>query len=229
MNFWRRHWYSIGGVLFVLLAFLMGLWGCYYLPRIQVILIFSWMAMLVHQVEEYAFPGGMPSITNMAAFREKEAPERYPFNAQQCWICNVFLCYTFYLLAICFPNVVWLGASQVLCAFVQLAAHGLLINSSLKSFYNPGLASTVFLQIPVAIWYVGYVLIHHPEKTNELWLGVPGAIIAMLICFIIPVFLLRTRKSRHSFEEEELYGYAKEKVLAFYNSDEPSLLQKLGL
>lgn len=88
MNFWRRHWYSIGGVLFVLLAFLMGLWGCYHLPRIQVILIFSWMAMLVHQVEEYAFPGGMPSITNMAAFREKEAPERYPFNAQQCWICK---------------------------------------------------------------------------------------------------------------------------------------------
>ena len=76
--------------------------------------------MLVHQVEEYAFPGGMPSITNMAAFREKEAPYKYPFNAQQCFICNVFLCYAFYILAICFPDTVWLGASQVLCVLVQL-------------------------------------------------------------------------------------------------------------
>ena len=97
MKFWRRYWYLIGGVLFVLLTFFMGLWGCGNLPRIQTILIFSWMAMLVHQTEEYAFPGGMPSITNMAAFREKEAPYKYPFHAQQCFICNVFLCYTFYI------------------------------------------------------------------------------------------------------------------------------------
>lgn len=96
----------------MLLTFFMGLWGCGNLPRIQTILIFSWMAMLVHQMEEYAFPGGMPSITNMAAFREKEAPYKYPFHAQQCFICNVFLCYTFYILAICFPDVIWLGAPR---------------------------------------------------------------------------------------------------------------------
>ena len=93
MKFWRRYWYVIGGILFVALAFTMGLWGCEHLPRIQSILIFSWMAMLIHQFEEYALPGGMPSITNMAAFREKEAPDRYPFNSQQCFICNVFLCF----------------------------------------------------------------------------------------------------------------------------------------
>lgn len=229
MKIWRRYWYLFGGVLFVLLAFFMGLWGCYHLLRIQVILIFSWMAMLVHQAEEYAFPGGMPSITNMAAFREKEAPDRYPFNAQQCWICNVFLCYAFYILAILFPNVIWLGASQVLCALVQLAAHGFLINYSLKSFYNPGLGSTVFLQIPVAIWYIGHVLTIMPEKSAQLWIGIPGAMIAMLICFIVPVFVLRSRKSRYPFQEEELYGYAKEKVMQLYNSDEKSLLEKLGI
>ena len=41
MKFWRRNWYYIGGALFVLLAFSMGLWGCYHLQHIQVILIFS--------------------------------------------------------------------------------------------------------------------------------------------------------------------------------------------
>ena len=58
MRFWRRNWYYIGGILFVFLAFGMGLWGSGHLSRLQVILVFSWMGMLMHQFEEYAFPGG---------------------------------------------------------------------------------------------------------------------------------------------------------------------------
>ncbi len=229
MKFWRRYWYLIGGALFVALAFFMGLWGCGHLPRIQTILIFSWMAMLVHQVEEYAFPGGMPSITNMAVFREKEAPRHYIFNSQQCFICNVFLCYIFYLLAIFFPNVIWLGASQVLCVIVQLAAHGVLINICIKDIYNPGLAATVFLQIPVAIYYIWYVVQNYPGQIWQIWIGIPGAIIAMLIVFIVPVFLMRNRKTRYPFAEEEMFGYKKDKILKLYNSSKPSIVEKLGI
>ncbi len=229
MKFWRRYWYLIGGIIFVFLTFFMGLWGCENLPKMQTILIFSWMAMLVHQVEEYAFPGGMPSITNMAAFREKEVPERYPFNANQCFICNVFLCYTFYILAIIFPDVIWLGASQVLCVLVQLGAHGFLINYSLRDFYNPGLASTIFLQIPVAVYYVWYVVTTMPEKINELWIGIPGAFISMIICFIGPVFIMKSKTNKYPFAEEEMYGYKKDKVLAIWKDSKQSFLQKVGI
>ncbi len=229
MKFWRRYWYLIGGILFVILAFVMGLWGHDHLPRLQIILIYSWMAMLMHQVEEYGFPGGMPSITNMAAFREKDVPERYPFNQQQCFICNVFLCYAFYILAICFPNVIWFGASQVLCVLVQLAAHLLLINYSMKDFYNPGLASTIFLQVPVAIWYIRTVLVTVPEKASQIWIGIPGAFIAMIICFIGPVFIMKNKKNKYPFAEEEMYGYKKDKVLEIYKDSKPSLLQKVGI
>ena len=228
MKFWRRYWYVIGGILFVALAFTMGLWGCEHLPRIQSILIFSWMAMLIHQFEEYALPGGMPSITNMAAFREKEAPDRYPFNSQ-CFICNVFLCYSFYILAICFPDVIWLGASQVLCVLVQLGAHALLINFSLRDFYNPGLASTVFLQIPVAVYYVQYVLTTIPEKASQLWWGIPGAFISMIICFIGPVFIMKKRNNNYPFAENEMYGYKKDRVLEIWNDEKSSIIQKIGI
>lgn len=229
MKFWRRYWYWIGGVIFAALAFFMGLWGHSHLPPLQTLLIYGWMAMLVHQVEEYGWPGGMPSITNMAAFREKEVPYKYPFNANQCFICNVFLCYSFYILAILFPDVIWLGASQVLCVLVQLAAHGFVINFSLKDFYNPGLASTVFLQGPVAVCYVQYVLQHHSESVQQLWWGIPGAFIFMIICFIGPVFIMKNRTNNYPFAEEEMYGYKKDKVMAIYNDITPSLLQKLGI
>ncbi|MBE6026511.1 MAG: HXXEE domain-containing protein [Clostridiales bacterium] len=229
MKFWRRNWYYIGGILFVALTFIMGLWGCYHLPRIQVILIFSWMAMLVHQFEEYALPGGFPSITNLAAFREREEPRKYPFNQMQCFVCNVFLCYAFYILAIIFPNCVWLGASQVLGAYVQLIAHGIIMNIALKGIYNPGLGATVFLQVPVAVAYILEVMNTMPDKAWQIWIGVPGALIGLTIVFIGPVFIFKTRNNNYPFEEEEMYGYAKDKILALYNSKEPSIIQKLGI
>ena len=89
MKFWRRYWYWIGGVIFAALAFFMGLWGHSHLPPLQTLLIYGWMAMLVHQVEEYGWPGGMPSITNMAAFREKEV-HIWIFCMKNCVITKIF-------------------------------------------------------------------------------------------------------------------------------------------
>ena len=63
-------------VVFVILAFAMGLWGSAALDYVQVLLIFSWMGMLVHQFEEYAWPGGFPLISNMIVFNEIERPDQ---------------------------------------------------------------------------------------------------------------------------------------------------------
>ena len=167
MTFWRKNWYYIGGILFVLLAFIMGLWGGYRLGTIQIILVFSWMGMLMHQFEEYAFPGGFPIISNMAGLGEVDHPERYPLNARQSFLSNVIFCYLSYIIPILFPNLIWMGASQVLAGVWQLPGHGIAMNLRLKSKYNPGLASTAFLQTPVAIYYICYVSRYMPEKAAK--------------------------------------------------------------
>ena len=169
MRFWRRNWYYIGGILFVFLAFGMGLWGSGHLSRLQVILVFSWMGMLMHQFEEYAFPGGFPLISNMAGLGELEHPERYPLNARQSFLSNVIFCYLSYIIPILFPNLIWMGASQVLAGVWQLPGHGIAMNIRLKSKYNPGLASTALLQTPVAIYYIWYVARYMPEQAGQLW------------------------------------------------------------
>ena len=91
MKFWQRYWYYIGGVAFVILTFAMGLGGSAALDYVQVLLIFSWMGMLVHQFEEYAWPGGFPLISNMIVFNEIERPDRYILNQRQCFVSNVVL------------------------------------------------------------------------------------------------------------------------------------------
>ncbi|QSN64333.1 hypothetical protein [Caballeronia sp. M1242] len=81
LNFYRRNWYYVGGILFVLLAYLMGFWGADHLAPVQIILVYSFMAMLAHQFEEYAAPGGFPGIGNIAVFGERRNPDRYRARA----------------------------------------------------------------------------------------------------------------------------------------------------
>ena len=216
MKYWQQHWYYIGGILFVALAFIMGLWGCDHMSKIQVLLVFSWMGMLMHQFEEYGFPGGFPIIANMAGLGETEHPERYPLNARQSFISNVFFCYLSYIIPICFPDLIWMGACQVLAGVWQLPGHGIAMNLRLKSWYNPGLASTTFLQTPVAIYYFWYVCTYMPEKAGQLWWGIPGSILMLFLTFIVPILIMKDKKSPHPFMDRELYGYHADHVKALW-------------
>lgn len=216
MTFWRKNWYYIGGILFVLLAFVMGLWGSSRMSQIQVILVFSWMGMLMHQFEEYAYPGGFPIISNMAGLGELEHPERYPLNARQSFLSNVIFCYLSYIIPILFPHLIWMGASSVLAGVWQLPGHGIAMNIRLKSKYNPGLASTTLLQTPVAIYYIWYVVHYMPEQAGQLWWGIPGSLVMLFLTFIVPILFMKDRDSKYPFDDRELYGYNKEHVMRLW-------------
>jgi len=217
MKFWRRNWYYIGGVLFVALSFFMGFWGSLF-SRIQVILVFSFMAMLVHQFEEYALPGGFPSITNIAVMGEKKVPERYPLNANQCFISNVFLTYPFYIIPVFFPHVIWLGLAQVFLGMFQLLAHGVAVNIKLKSLYNPGLGAVVFLHMPIGIYYIWYVTTNHLASPSDFVFGVIGFIAGAALLFLLPIRLLANKESKYPFAEAEVYGFARAKIEKIRNS-----------
>lgn len=207
MNYYRHHWYYVGGVLFVALSFFMGFWGAAF-SAIQVILIFSFMAMLMHQVEEYALPGGFPTITNMMVFGEKSAPDRYPLNANQCMISNVFLTYPFFVSAIAFPNLIWLGLAQVGLGLFQVLAHGILTPIRIKRFYNPGLATTLILFCPIGIYYIWYVSTNKLAGTGDFVFGVIATLGATIALFGLPIVLLRNKNSKYPFSEAEMGGFA---------------------
>ena len=214
IKIWRRNWYWFGGILFVALSFFMGFWGVRNLSHIQVIMVFSFMAMLVHQVEEYGWPGGFPSLTNIVQFKETKIPDRYPFNQNLCFVDNVFTTYTFYIVPIFFPNLIWLALAQTLAALIQLPAHGIIANIRLKSFYNPGLGATVFLQVPLAIYMIWYVSTNSLATGWDFVFGAIGGIVGYALCFGVPVMLMRDRNSKYPFAPEEMYGYKKEEILA---------------
>jgi hypothetical protein len=207
MEYYRHHWYYVGGILFVGLSFFMGFWGSNF-SQIQIILIYSFMAMLAHQVEEYAYPGGFPSISNVIIFKEKIAPDRYPLNANQCLISNVFLTYPFYVIPVFFPNVIWLGLAMVGLGLFQVIAHGVAENILVKRFYNPGCATALLLFLPLGIYYIWYITINHLASTTDLIIGPIGTLAAIAVLFLLPILLLKSRESRYPFSAAEMRGFS---------------------
>lgn len=217
MKFYRLHWYHVGGVLFVALAYGMGFWGDHF-SRIQVILVYSFMAMLLHQFEEYAMPGGFPGLGNVLLLGERKAPDRYPLNANQVLISNVFLTYPFYVIPVFFPHVIWLGIMQVGQGMLQSPLHGVLINVRLKTPYNPGMLSCVLVQVPVGIYYIWYVHVHGMATRSDFVLGSAAALLSLVVLWLAPIALLRSRTSRYPFAPEQMYGYAADRVRAALRS-----------
>lgn len=54
-RFYSRYWAAIGGLVFVGLAFVLGIMGDQ-IPTLQRLTVLLFMALLFHQFEEYVFP-----------------------------------------------------------------------------------------------------------------------------------------------------------------------------
>lgn len=105
LMFLQRNWFYVGGVVFAALAFAMGFWGHDHLSHLVVILVYSFMALLAHQFEEYVLPGGAPMVLNAAFYGEKKDYDRYPGNQRNCLMVNL-LAYPFYIAAIAWPGAI---------------------------------------------------------------------------------------------------------------------------
>ena len=136
MQFFRRHWYDVGAVVAVFsIIALVLLWGR--LDVLQRLLLLNFIVLLIHQYEEYGWPGGEPAIMNMVLQRST-IPDRFPLNQNSAMVINVLAAYCFYLIPVFFPRVIWLGLAPVLFGMLQFIVHGIVTNKKMKSLYNPG-------------------------------------------------------------------------------------------
>ena len=176
----RKNWYYVGSGIFVVLAIgLAILWND--MSVLRKLMWISFMALLVHQFEEYAWPGGFPAVMNIA-WQPKEGgkPDRYPLNRQSALFVNVFFAYPFYILAIIFPNLIWLGLANVITGMTQFGIHGILINRKMRSIYNPGLFAVVFLHWPIGIYYIWYI---YAQGLVQLWMWPVAILLVALFAF----------------------------------------------
>lgn len=206
MNFYRHHWYDFGLVIFVLLTFYLIFIGTDQLSAIQVILVANFMALLLHQFEEYRLPGGAAIVINRVLYGEKANYRRYPGNVKSSMVVNVSA-YVFYLLAVFFPHFIWLGLAQSFFGFTQVIGHGLIFNIRMKRWYNPGALTAVFLHLPIGIYYIVYVSQHGLATGWDYVWGIVTLLIAVVITIPLPILVYRDPQSPYAFTEEEASRY----------------------
>jgi Protein of unknown function with HXXEE motif len=200
----RKNWYYVGGGLFIVVGvILLALWAR--MPVPQRLLLMSFMALLVHQFEEYAWPGGFPAVMNIAWRPNGDKPDRYPLNRQAALFVNVVFAYPYYIVPIVFPKLIWMGLGQVVFGMAQFVIHGIVINKKMRSIYNPGLFAVVFLHFPIGIYYIWYIC------ANQLvhWWTWPAAAAWLIGGAFLGVFMpingwFTQKNSRYPFSPGEM-------------------------
>ena len=172
----------------------MILWGGDMEP-LRKIMVLSFMALNLHQFEEYAMPGGFPMVMNRAFMGETEVPERFPLNKKSAFVCNVLLMYPLYLLAIVFCQQIWLGLTMVVTGVAQIFVHGIAFNRKLGTLYNPGMATIIGLFIPLCALYIWTVVQMGVVRWWHWLVALFLQPIVGMLCLMGPIKLLQDRQS----------------------------------
>jgi hypothetical protein len=203
----RRHWHDVG-LLSALVAgvYLVAAWGD--LDVLQRLLLINFIVVLLHQFEEYSWPGGFPAVANLLLMPAMSSFSRWlkPLNQFSSAVANCVFAYVFYLLPVFFPHTIWLGLAPVVVGLIiQTAGHCFLINYRLRSLYSPGVATTVLGFIPVGAIYIYYIQANG-LATGWDWLAALAymTIAVLLIFYVIEQRLLGGDNPRYPFPEDEL-------------------------
>lgn len=205
MNVLRTYWQDAGGV--AALAVCGGvLLNQQYLEEIRVILWLSFAAILIHQFEEYRWPGYFPGIFNVVVFNSK-TPDRYPLNSQSAMIINLLIAYVFYLVPVFFIDQIWLGLAPVFMGFFQFIWHGIFANRKAKTIYNPGLFAVLFLHIPIGCWYIHYIISNGMTTITDWAAGSVYFVIATYVLIVKGNMWMKSEKTNFNFSKKQLGPY----------------------
>lgn len=215
MRWYRDHWFLVGGILFVIEAYILAIWG-EEMDMLLKFMIMSVMALHVHQFEEYAIPGGFPIFNNIAFMGEKELPDRVPLSKKGAFVCNVCCMYPVYLLALIFHQYIWVGLCIMLFGVAQFLVHGVMINRKAGTVYNPGLASVILLFFSLCIAYIIYIYTNFTVHWWDWALAIGCIPIVGFVCLMLPMKKISDRNApdEDAWSEEYMRKFGiREKLL----------------
>ena len=111
MNYVRRNWYILGLVPGTLVAAWLA-WGWNDITLVQKLLALNFIVLMLHEFEEYYWPGGFPWICNEVLMPKADGPpDRYVLNRNNAAFVNL-LAWVFYLVPVFFPNLSGLASAK---------------------------------------------------------------------------------------------------------------------
>ncbi len=203
MKFMRNHWYDLCGICAIIAGVLLTVFWKQ-LNTIQILMWMNFIVILLHQFEEYRFPGGGQAMPNTMR-RGYLVYDRYPLNQNNAMLGNLFIAFTSYLIPIFLPNVMWLGIVPMVFGLVQIIPHVFVGSLNLKTLYTPGFLTTVFGFVPIGVYYLYYIISNDLASTQDWIFSAIYLILFMgVIYYLLFYVLLADKNSPYPFTEEEL-------------------------
>lgn len=204
LRFFSRRWHDIGLVsAMVAGAYLASAWN--ELEIVERLLLFNFIVVLLHQFEEYSWPGGFPAVANLVMLGFGGLARYFkPLNQLSSMAANVLFAYVFYLMPVFFPGVIWLGLGPVLVgAVLQVIGHAFYVNIRIRSLWSPGAATAVFGHLPVGVAYIHHILTNDIVRSWD-WLF---AVVWLVVAGYLTFYLFEQKllgDAPYPFEKEEM-------------------------
>jgi hypothetical protein len=185
MNFIAKYWAKAGGVVAaVLIIFVLVSKDS---MDIRSIALLNLAFLMLHQFEEYVYPGGFKSFFN-SFIGGKNRLIRFPLSDTAIIAVNVFIGWGLYFLAVIIPDSILVSVTLI-TSFIN----GIVHTGALLRFrkYNPGFITGLFLFIPFSV-YSAMQLSGNLQSSDWLII-IPSAILGTaLIPFTIYLFRDKT-------------------------------------
>ncbi|MBK9511452.1 MAG: HXXEE domain-containing protein [Cytophagaceae bacterium] len=186
MDIVKKYWSNFGGLMACFILINIALSDHSFL-EINSLIWLNFTAMLVHQFEEYSYPGQFPKFYNETLLKSNKIL-KYPLTTNGILLVNVGLAWTFYIISgILGDSAYWFALGLALISLSNGMLHTFMF-FYLKR-YNPGLITSLVIFIPF-----GFYLIYRiqPFLTQEDILS--GIIIFIFGSAFIPVTIFVTSK-----------------------------------
>jgi hypothetical protein len=149
MKFLVENWSKIGGIIAVGIILVILFTGLK-VTDIKFLLWIHFVLLLLHQVEEYSYPGGFENFYNQHIWN-KNPIMKFPLNQYGILLVNVVLGWTAYLVSAFFNlQLLWLAVGLLLISILNGLAHTIMF--VMKRRYNPGFFTGLFLFVPFGLY-----------------------------------------------------------------------------
>ncbi len=179
MNWINKNWANIGGIIAIGIILKILITQNFFLD-FQSLLWLHFTALLLHQFEEYSFPGKFKEFYNTNLLN-KNPITKFRLNNKGILLVNVILAWTFYLIAaIMGEKMIFLTIGLAGVTILNGLMHTIMFIKLKK--YNPGLITGLLLFIPF-----GVILL---SKINQLEMAEQKSWIIGFAVFLIGTALI---------------------------------------
>lgn len=204
---YRRNWPRVGTVLGMALGGVVALASRGKVTNLRALSALNWIALLVHQYEEYQDPGYFPGQFNRGVFKSDQ-PRNYPLNTHNAMCINTAIAYPFYALPVVFPKIKWLGIAPVVFGMAQAVGHGVIFPLISRSKYSPGFLASIFLHVPIGLAYLTALKKQGPIGRGEWIKSILYTVAFAFFGVASPNLFFKDRHSPRAFTEHQIGPFA---------------------